>query len=856
MKPSTRHDFIRPLAASLFLAFAPQATADSADTDAFFADVPDSHALTHLALDAKRMTNQTHVFTTVPDDLDGLPAVIPHRGPSTSQPGPAYEVTLTQPAALFLAVHHRGRPTVPDEWKPTGLTIGWGNHEDDVYARIAEPGTVRVPAHDGRAGGFGVPHMLIASPDLERARRLIDSPIARRTAIYRPARVIAVLDDPEQPGLYGHPGDAIGFRLRVIPGSDGKLPDRLRVRLHHPHGGDPLTWQPDVDDRGHTKPLHATLHDVGFYPLTVDAGDAYDLRPFGGGLGIVPQPKPVSVTSPWGVMRVGKAPFEAPLARMLGVDWVRHSNWNMVRPTTDGIDPGEYKRLAEAYDAEGVHIMASISLVPPALSSRPGETAQSGDAGPLESRVAPRDWDEWQTFMRDTAAALPMIDYWEIGNEPNTPHHYWAGTVEEFTELLKRSADGIREANPDATLLTAGFTLNPDAGPFLDRMLELGAGPYFDILTVHSLYAKALSVDDMRDILAKHGLDRDMPVWSTEPKHVLPMRNFETGVERNMHFMLVNPGAYGAFQALAERDGAATHWGVAYAVAADTIGDARFVEMIPTGLPDVEVARFERPGPDPHASLIETLIVVSAPQGPRGSGLRLDIKGHPGGPPRYQELSGAWQSAAAQPGSAEDFILPLDRSGVLHTTMGVDVLGVVVGEDAGDAGVEVVANEATLRGGFVPRSEEDRPHYAVVYRSAQQAGDTRPAVVFPFTIDEPGTHEFFVSAMWYPSHTGNLVSPFSWSIDGKRPQRAPAETSLHWRRSTRDHLRFGELAAPPTPDAGVTSSHTMAKLGTVRNLAAGDHTLTLQLEGPRAHDRHYSMEVEFVAARRIEDDRE
>jgi hypothetical protein len=110
--------------------------------------------------------------------------------------------------------------------------------------------------------------------------------------------------------------------------------------------------------------------------------------------------------------------------------------------------------------------------------------------------------------------------------------------------------------------------------------------------------------------------------------------------------------------------------------------------------------------------------------------------------------------------------------------------------------------------------------------------------------------------MWYPSHSGNLISPFSWSVDGRNPQPAPAQTSLHWRRSTRSHLRFGQLAEKPTADAGVTSSHTMAKLGTVRNLAAGPHTLTLQLLAPRSHDQHYSMEVEFVALRPIADDRE
>ena len=88
--------------------------------------VPDSAEVIRVELGAKRLSNQTHVFTTVPEPLRGLVAVVPHRGPSTSEPGPGYTVTLTRPAAVYLAVHHRGEPTVPEPWKPTGLTVGLG----------------------------------------------------------------------------------------------------------------------------------------------------------------------------------------------------------------------------------------------------------------------------------------------------------------------------------------------------------------------------------------------------------------------------------------------------------------------------------------------------------------------------------------------------------------------------------------------------------------------------------------------------------------------------------------------------------------------------------------------------------
>ena len=812
------------------------------------AHIPGNAEWVTASLQAKRLSNQTHRFTTVPEQIQGLPAVAPHRGPSTSEPGPGYVVTLTRPAALYLAVHHRGSPTVPDTWKPTGLTLGWGNHEDDIYVKLVEPGEIQIPAHDGKAGGYGVPHMLIVGDDLNQARQLIANPVPRRSAIHRPARVVAVLPDPNQPGLYGHPGDTIRWRLRVIPGSNPDLPTSLQVEARELDG--PFVWSIDapLDDKGFTGPLDLKPPRVGFYDLGIEASDAagqpYELHPFLGGVGIVPEPGPVEAASPWGVMRVADAPFEARLARMLGASWVRHTNWNMVRPTDDGVDPGRFLTLAEAYREQGLHIMASISLVPAELSSRPDDTSTSGDAGPLHSRVAPRDWEQWQRFMRDTAASMgDLIDYWEIGNEPNTPHHYWAGTTDEFALLLKHAAAGIRAGDPGATILTAGFTLDPSSRPFFDRLLEQGAGDWFDILTVHSLYAKAVSVDDMRTVLEKHGLPRDTPVWSTEPKHVLPMRNFAAGVEKNMHFLLVNPGAYASFQNLAERDGAATRWGVAYALAAKHLGAARYVRTVTTGLPDVELGLFQRDG--------QAILAASADEGPRGSGVRVRVTASEGTTPAYVDLFGHPQEVSAE----DAFLLPLDRSGVLYGCESIEVLGVEVGDHAAQShGIEIKADEATLANGFLLKSDQARDHYAVVYRSAADVGESKPSVTFPFSVEEAGTYEFFVSAMWYPSHAGVLVSPFTWSVDHKPAAPASANTTTHWRRSTRTHLRFGEV--DPQQDANITASQTLARLGVVRKLDPGEHTLKIELQGPRAHDEHYSMEIELMAARRITDDRE
>ncbi|NJL30495.1 MAG: hypothetical protein HC898_02055 [Phycisphaerales bacterium] len=374
-------------------------------------------------------------------------------------------------------------------------------------------------------------------------------------------------------------------------------------------------------------------------------------------------------------------------------------------------------------------------------------------------------------------------------------------------------------------------------------MLALGAGNYFDILTVHSLYAKAVSVQDMRSVLKKHGLPADMPVWSTEPKHVLPMRNFAADVQKNMHFLLVNPGAYASFQNLSERDGAAAPWGVAYALAARHLGAATFKQLIHTGLPDVELGLFDRAG--------QMILAATADQGPRGSGVRVQVKATGSQTPRYVDLFGHEREVPAQ----GTFIMPLDRSGILYGAAVLDIQEILVGESTDQPqGLEISADQATLKNGFMLKSDEARGAYAVVYRSPQQADGQKPTISFPFTLESAGTYEFYVSAMWYPSHAGALVSPFHWSIDNRPAQPAPADATVHWRRSTRTHLRFGQV--DPTKDANITAVQTFARLGTARRLTPGQHTMTLELQAPRAHDGHFSMEVQMVAVRPIADDGE
>ena len=113
--------------------------------------------------------------------------------------------------------------------------------------------------------------------------------------------------------------------------------------------------------------------------------------------------------------------------------------------------------------------------------------------GVLEGhRVKPKDRaftsaeiGEWQKFVRDTVNANKNIIYfWEIWNEPSIDLFKY-GSPEEFVQLLKVTYPIIKEINPSAKVVVTLSAEGRDNTGFEDKVLTLGGGDYFDILSFH-----------------------------------------------------------------------------------------------------------------------------------------------------------------------------------------------------------------------------------------------------------------------------------------------------------------------------------------------------------------------------------
>ncbi len=188
--------------------------------------------------------------------------------------------------------------------------------------------------------------------------------------------------------------------------------------------------------------------------------------------------------------------------------------WNDLEP-----QKGEYapQGLDEIVERMG------ISRVDIILSFRPVSEWATEVSAPVRPGSPPRDMKEYLQALEYLVKRYKgKVKYWQIGNEPELPS-FWKGGTKELVELVKASYEKIKEIDPDAQVLLAGFTGGwnesqdaPVRADFVETLLKETKG-YFDILDIHlyqSIYIFEKRVQWFREKMKEYGYDR--PVWSTE----------------------------------------------------------------------------------------------------------------------------------------------------------------------------------------------------------------------------------------------------------------------------------------------------------------------------------------------------
>lgn len=219
----------------------------------------------------------------------------------------------------------------------------------------------------------------------------------------------------------------------------------------------------------------------------------------------------------------------------LGVKWVRY--WDNGRGMLwSGIEreKGRWNwKVADAYVtrtlAAGMRPLMVLGITPEWASLNPSYETYVGRG----AYSPPAHMEDWATYCREAARRYKgRVNHFEIWNEPNNNDlsdegFFFKGNVKQYLEMLRVAYRAVKEGNPDAIVLAPSATGH--FFPFLRKLIELGGGDFFDVLSIHTYTTPfppeigyqfngeksyAERVERARAILREFG--KDKPIWNTE----------------------------------------------------------------------------------------------------------------------------------------------------------------------------------------------------------------------------------------------------------------------------------------------------------------------------------------------------
>lgn len=203
------------------------------------------------------------------------------------------------------------------------------------------------------------------------------------------------------------------------------------------------------------------------------------------------------------------------VGRKLGIQWARCHDmmqwtwWDRVQPNR----PDEwvwYDEAQRTVDEAGMATSGEFLWVPPWAQRADAQAAGEGRAYP------PASFDDFARYVYETVLHYKTsIKHWEVWNEPHFSG-FWAGTAEEYAELLKTAYREAKRADPDCVVLGGGGA-SLRAMPWIERMLAaIGNDRCMDGFTYHYLEPDygPLMMPKLKELLRAHGVAG--PLWNSE----------------------------------------------------------------------------------------------------------------------------------------------------------------------------------------------------------------------------------------------------------------------------------------------------------------------------------------------------
>ncbi|MEI8247840.1 MAG: beta-galactosidase [Lentisphaerota bacterium] len=197
------------------------------------------------------------------------------------------------------------------------------------------------------------------------------------------------------------------------------------------------------------------------------------------------QPEQTSVSVGWGMEWPGQTEKMLRASALLGFKHLRvHAyRWCDIEREEGKYDWKIYDHFIETARKTGFE---SLSLNPfgTPLWASPNKSEELRIL-PVYQGYAPVKMESWTNFLKALVVRYPFVKTWELWNEPHLPGQscFWNDTPENYVKLLKAGYETLKKEQPDATVLLGGIGYR--YLPFYDRILQLGAAKYFDVMAVH-----------------------------------------------------------------------------------------------------------------------------------------------------------------------------------------------------------------------------------------------------------------------------------------------------------------------------------------------------------------------------------
>ncbi len=108
-------------------------------------------------------------------------------------------------------------------------------------------------------------------------------------------------------------------------------------------------------------------------------------------------------------------------------------------------------------------------------------------AKPTNRAFTSEEMKAWEVFVQEAVRNnKDKVYYWEVWNEPDIDMFRY-GTPEEYLNLLKTTYAVIKKENSKAKVIATldAVGLDQSVGDFTEKLLALGGGDYFDIMSFH-----------------------------------------------------------------------------------------------------------------------------------------------------------------------------------------------------------------------------------------------------------------------------------------------------------------------------------------------------------------------------------